>query len=117
MENKSNFVFSIRYTAIHKTLTEKNMSSVIRCGGQFINGHLITIQRQCCRTKIVMPAHYSAGISAYDVRRSYYNFQWDREKQQQHSKPFGVFEIISIGCVSFAIYNWKRYISLVLIFL
>lgn len=84
------------------------MSSVIRYGGQLINGHLITIQRQCCRTKTVVPAIY--GHSAYDTRKSYYDFQWDRQTREQHSKPFGVFELISIGCVSVAIYNWKRYL-------
>lgn len=84
------------------------MSSVIRCGGQLINGHnLITIQRQCCRTKTILPAIYGHG--AYDLRRNYYNFQWDKQNEQQQSKPIGVFELISIGCVSVAIYNWKRY--------
>lgn len=86
------------------------MSSVIRCGGQLMNGHLITIQRQCCRTKTILPAIY--GQHAYDTRRNYFNVQWDKQSEQQQSKPFGVFELISIGCVSVAIYNWKRYDSM-----
>lgn len=86
------------------------MSSVIRCGGQLINGHLCTIQRQCCRTVNISSAIF--GHSAYDARRNYYNFQWDRQRNgHQQSRPLGVFELISIGCVSVAIYNWKRFVA------
>lgn len=94
------------------------MSSVIRFGGgQLMNAHFITIQRQSqrqfnkySRTIYAVPAIYHHR--AYDARRNYYNFQWDRQKGQQQSKPFGVFELISIGCVSVAIYNWKRYMRI-----
>lgn len=90
-----------------------NMSSVIRCG-QLVNGHFTTIQRQsmqlnkCCRILNVVPTIY--GRDSHDIRRTYFKFHQDWQKNQQH-RPYGigVFELVSIGCVSVAIYNWKRY--------
>ncbi|XP_055295888.1 calcium uptake protein 1 homolog, mitochondrial-like isoform X2 [Sitodiplosis mosellana] len=89
------------------------MSSVIRCG-QLVSGHLSTIQRQsvqlnkCSRILSVVPIY---GRDSSDIRRNYFNQRWDRQNNQQHQFPFGlnVFELISIGCVSVAIYNWKRF--------
>lgn len=88
------------------------MSSVIRCG-QLMSGHLTTIQRQsiqfnkCHRISSVIPNY---GQDSHDIRRNYFNYQWDWQKNQHQKFPFGlnVFELISIGCVSVAIYNWRR---------
>lgn len=88
------------------------MASVIRCG-QLVSGHLTTIQRQsvqlnkCRRILNVMPI---LGRESNDIQRRCFNSQWEWQKNQQQ-KPFGygIFELISIGCVSIALYNWKKY--------
>lgn len=105
---ESGFIFLVTTTIKHN----KGMSSVIRCG-QLVSGHLSTIQRQsvqlkkCSQILSVVPI---SGRDSSDIRRNYFNQQWNRQNNQQHQFPFGlnVYELISIGCVSVAIYNWKR---------
>ncbi|XP_031622899.1 calcium uptake protein 1 homolog, mitochondrial-like isoform X2 [Contarinia nasturtii] len=86
------------------------MSSVIRFG-QLVSGNLTTIQRQsaqinkCRRILSVVPI---CGRDSCDIRRNYFN-QNDWHENHKRTFPLGlnVFQLISIGCVSVALYNWK----------
>lgn len=87
------------------------MASVIRCG-RLVSGHLTTIQRQSVqlnkysRVLNVIPIY---GRESHNIRRCYFNTQWDWQKDDEQKRfKFGIFELISIGCVSVALYNWKR---------
>lgn len=87
------------------------MASVIRYG-QLMSGHLTTIQRQSVqfnrygRVLNVIPIYER---ESHDIRKSYFSSKWDwQNNHDQNRFGYGIFELLSIGCVSVALYNWKR---------
>lgn len=89
------------------------MASHFRHGQQLAN-QLIILRRSSSQLNRfgsisgLTPFHTK---NACETRRHFYNYQWDQRQQKNQKNIYGLnlYQFVSLGCVSVAIYNWKKY--------
>lgn len=80
--------------------------------GQQLTSQFLTFNRNSLHGGSIASLVPIYNRNAYTIKRNFHNYHWDRRQQQRDQKIlFGlnVYELISIGCVSVAVYNWKKY--------